>query len=703
MDLESRNQFISYIDAALIFVWGIFFLAFPFVFSTLTTESVILPKQIFLSAVVLVSLLFLAVKMVIAQQVKFRATPLDVPIALFAFALLLSSLLSINRFDSLIAFVPLLLAILGYYVVVNILRRENAVSFAIYALVASASAIAALAVFSFLKVYPLPFAYTHTPSFTPLGSLLEQAVFLVALFPLCVQLGLPLFKGDTSSKTIAHMAAACIIGAGILVTLAQLVTTQKPLILPFETGFQTAFAAISQDTGRIAQGFFFGNGFGNYASAFTRFKQASFNANPALWFVPFTQSSSLVLELLATTGIVGMLSFFLILFRSLTKPSQKKTNPMYFSIAILALAAFFLPFSFEGITFLFLFLAIFTSIEAFKHPHSFFDIEPRVVALKKGLIALHQTQEQSTTNQRYEYSAALPYTTAILLLVFVGVVGFYAGKYVISNIDFQKSILAANNNNGSITYTLQVQALNTFPYQSSYYRIFSQTNIALANSIAASQPKASSPSAQAQQTIYGLIQQGITTARTATILSPQTVGNWQNLASVYRSLIGLGQNADNFTIASMQQAITLDSNNPQEYLTLGGLYYQLGQYDNAIRQFQQSITLKQDYPNAYYNLAHAYEQKQDTADALSNLQIVKQLVANDKANYDKVSLEIDELQKSAPSSGANSASPGPVPATTNKAAPEQTQPLNVNGQQSSLPSQPTQIPLQATPTPTPTK
>src|SRR5260221_13091548 len=546
MDLESRNQFISYIDAALIFVWGIFFLAFPFVFSTLTTESVILPKQIFLSAVVLVSLLFLAVKMVIAQQVKFRATPLDVPIALFAFALLLSSLLSINRFDSLIAFVPLLLAILGYYVVVNILRRENAVSFAIYALVASASAIAALAVFSFLKVYPLPFAYTHTPSFTPLGSLLEQAVFLVALFPLCIQRGLPVFKGDTSSKTIAHMAAACIIGAGILVTLAQLVTTQKPLILPFETGFQTAFAAISQDTGRIAQGFFFGSGYGNYADVFTRFKQASFNNNPTLWFVPFSQSSSFLLELLATTGIVGLLSFLFILFRALIRAGKARKNPIYISIVMVALGLCILPFSFQGITFFFLLLSLFQATQAIKHPSNFFDIEPRIVALKKGLISLQQAE----TPQRYEENKVLPYASAVILLGFIGVVGIFAWKYIFSNIAFQKSFVAASTNNGTITYSQQVAAINMFPYQSIYYRIFSQTNIALANSIANAQPKGASPSAQVQSTMYSLIQQGITTARNATTISPQAAGNWQNLSSVYRSLIGLGQNADSFAILS---------------------------------------------------------------------------------------------------------------------------------------------------------
>ncbi len=702
----NRKSLEKYLDQGLLFLWGIFFLFFPLVLSTATTENFVLPKQIFLTGVVLVSLLLLSAKTIISGKIFIRRTPFDIPLVLFAFALLLSSLFAVNRYDSLISFVPVLLSIVGYFVVVNVLKKEHAVVFAISAVVTSACAVALVAVFSFFKVYPLPLAFTHVQYFSTLGSMLEQITFLVAILPIALYFALPLLQGSTKSRTVAFAAATAIIAAGIGVTAFQLFTIQKPVILPFETGFQTAFAAISQDTGRVAQGFFFGNGFGNFASAFTRFKQASFNTNVNLWFIPFSQSSSFALELLTTTGILGFLSFSFLVFKALTNPTRKKSNPIFLSLIIMFVSSFVLPFSFIGISLSIMLLALYAGSEAIKHPSDFFDIEPRLVALKKGLIALHQTTEQP--HERYEYNNVLPYIYSAILLLFIAVIGFYSGKFVLANADFQQSIAAAQSNNGTITYTKQVAALNMFPYQSSYFRIFSQTNIALANSIASAQPKGSSPSAQVQSTIYNLIQQGITTARTATSLAPESTVNWQNLASVYRALIGLGQNADTFTIQALQQAIILDPTNPQEFINLGGVYFQLGQYDNAIRAFQQAINLKQDYPNAYYNLAHAYLQKNDPQDALPALQIVKQLTVADKANYDKVVAEIDALQKNMPTDQTSNQIQQPASDQTQppvvKPSSGPAQPLTVEGHSTPIPAQASPIPLASpTATPTPTK
>jgi len=170
--------------------------------------------------------------------------------------------------------------------------------------------------------------------------------------------------------------------------------------------------------------------------------------------------------------------------------------------------------------------------------------------------------------------------------------------------------------------------------------------MALANSLASSQRQSnSSPSAQLQQNITTLIQQSINEGRSAVSIAPMTSFNWNNLSSIYRSLIGFGQNADRFTIVTSQQAIALDPNNPQQYLDLGGIYYQLGLYDDAIRQFQFAITLKQDYANAYYNLGHAYEAKKDLANALASFQAVQSLVSTDKANSQIIKSEIEALKK----------------------------------------------------------
>src|SRR5205823_130676 len=156
-----------------------------------------------------------------------------------------------------------------------------------------------------------------------------------------------------------------------------------------------------------------------------------------------------------------------------------------------------------------------------------------------------------------------------------------------------------------------------------YYRGLSQVNLALANALAnQARQNPSANNQQTQQNILTLIQQSISAGRNATIIAPLTPFNWSNLSSIYRSLIGFGENADKFAVLTDQQAIALDPQNPQQYIDLGGIYYQLGDFDDAIRQFQIAITLKQDYPNAYYNLGHALEMKGQLNEALAAYQYV---------------------------------------------------------------------------------
>ena len=78
---------------------------------------------------------------------------------------------------------------------------------------------------------------------------------------------------------------------------------------------------------------------------------------------------------------------------------------------------------------------------------------------------------------------------------------------------------------------------------------------------------------------------------------------------------------------------------------MGGVYYQIGQYDEAVRQFQIAIQLKNNYANAYYNLGHALEEKKDLQGALGQYQAVKQLVADNPENVKKISAEIEALTK----------------------------------------------------------
>lgn len=657
--MKQKNDVALYFENISLLLMGILLLAFPLVFTVKTTDAFSLPKQILIGTTVLVSLLLLAAKTISHQTVRIRKTPFDLPVLIFGLVIFLSSLFSLNRYDSLTSFFTLLFALLAFFVVVQLAKSESSIIFLLSSLFTGAS-LASLPtiaiVFSTLlfqkPFYILPFEYTHNPSFTLFGAHLDQAIFLGLTLLASLHFVFPHLakRKKMTGLDIAFSVSSIVLFIGFVSTLYQIFTLQKPLILPFEIGMQTAFAAISQDTGRVLKGFLFGSGFGTYLVDFTRFKPAAFNLNQSLWSLTFFRSSSFFLELLATSGILGILSYIWIVINFVKSRNQGSVlgNPLYITLAAAFAASFLLPFSATIQTILFVLLGLFASVQALRDHKKYFDVELYFVAFKKGLFVMQQaegkTSESPMVNQQeHSFTKFLPVSLFIFTSLFVGLVGYFVFLYTASDILFQSSLVAASSNKGLETYNNEIKAITLFPWRDGYHRIYSQTNIAIANSLSSSTPAGASPSAEIQQTILTLIQQSIRAGRTATTLAPLNTLNWQNLASIYRSLIGFGQNAENFALLASQQAIALDPNNPQGYLNLGGIYYQQGKWAEAQRQFQIAVNLKPDFANAYYNLGHALQQQGDLQNALSQYRIVKSLSAKDSESLKKIDAEITQL------------------------------------------------------------
>lgn len=706
---EAKLETINYIEKASIAILALTFILFPVFFTNLTTDFFILPKQALLIFSSIALLILYGAKTVLTEKISIRRTPFDAAILLFLLSVFLSSIFSVARYDSLINFVPLLFAGISFFVITNNAKDEKSSLILTASLLIGGVLLSLISLFSYFKVYVFAFDFTKIQTFTTAGSILDQALYLLFLLPLGIYFVSPIFSGKKlgkaldSAKIIGFLAASFIILIGLIISIYYLIQPNAFALLPMETGFQTAFAAISQDTGRVFQGFLFGSGFGEFLTDFTRFKQASFNTNQLLWSVTFVRSSSFVLELLATTGLLGLLSFLFLCYKVV------KEKPLFIPLIVALGASFILPFSFFVLTLIFFLLGIYSALMGLKNNQKYFDVELELVALKKGFFAFAlEEKAKSRTNAK-----GLSYTIFAILLAFVGVFGFLSYNFLSANITFQKSIAAAQQNNGQLTYSYQSSALSTYTgkYVDAYYRVFSQTNLALANSLASSVPQGASPSAQTTQTIYTLVQQSINAARQATTLSPKNALDWQNLAGIYRSLIGFGQSADQFAVLAQQQATTLDPSNPNEFIALGGIYYQLQSWDNAQAQFQQAATLKPDFANAYYNLGHVLLQKGDLKGALTQFQTVKSLVSNDPTNLAKINAEIADLEKQIGAATAQTQTlptsqvQQPLAVPTTQTLPRQRPPVKIPGPSETptvTPTPTTGEQPSVTPTPTPT-
>lgn len=698
--MENKAKFISRIDKITVFLTGAYLFILPLAVTTLSTDALTIPKQALLAALVFVGLILLGIKAVLNEGVRLRRTPFDLPLILFTIATLISAILAVNRFDSFITFVPFLFAILLYFVITNSVKKSQDFLFLSGSLIVGAIVVSAITLLSYLKIYIIPFEFAKFQTFTPFGSLFDQLVYLVLILVFCLYMAWPALKRRSMDKSrLIYVIGAFVLVIGVAITAIATFTLQKPTILPPITGFQTALAAISQDNARVVQGFLSGSGIGTFLVDFSKFKPASFNSandiwgNP-LWTVSFFRSSSYFLELIATTGLLGVITFLFLVWRII------RTKPLFPPLILAIILAFFIPFSYTIILLFFILLAIYSAQQGLveRQRTKFFDVELKLLSLKQGIFALDDPKSRRESS----YGNFLPIAFLVITILFALLVGFPTAKFIYSDYLFQKSIVTANKGDIQLTFDLQGKAINTFPQRDSYSRIFSQLNLSLANNVASSIPQGASPSAEQANTIYQLIQNSINYGRQATTISPQNTANWQNLASIYRSLIGFGQNADSFAVVATQQSVLLDPNNPQQYINYGGIFYQLGRWDDAIRQFQIAATLKPDYANAYYNLGHAYEQKGDLQTALEQYQKVKILVVSDKETTKAIDAEIKALQGKI---GNNQQAANPEVPTDSD---EQQAPIGVNQPNTQLPEQKNQVKIPGpseTPakSPTPTK
>ncbi len=676
----------SSIDTLTTGIIAILLFLFPILFFTSSTDFFIIPKQILIIGGTCLLLLLWGVKTIYNRNVSFNLNPLNLPILIFSILVMASAILALNRFDSLLQAVPLLFAVFFFYVLVNTVRSQKSFSvvFAAYAIGAAASALITIA-YS-LKLYFIPITAIQSPFFNTFGSSVQQLIYLtpalvLTLFSILKKIGFPKVKlneGVTSDPEFFVEAATTVaLAAGLAFIIGQIIfLPNKPIILPYVYGFQTAAAAITQDAQRFFLSLLFGSGYGTFLVDFTRFKLATFNAEPTIWNLSFSFSSSYFLELIATTGVLGAISFAFLLFSVFQARSSK--NPFFTALVVAFVLAFILPFSFLAVFMLFALCALYVAYLNIKDDKRTYDVTFSLVTAKSGMLSFETTPEGEKPPRNE--TPVLSIFAFIVILAVVGFFGYFTYKFMTSDFEFASSLAAAQANNGQKTYTLQTQAITDFPYRSDYQRIFSQINLALANSLAGSVPQGSSPSAQVQQNIVGLFQQGINSARNAVTLSPQTAANWENLAQIYRSLINVGQNAEQFSIASENQAIALDPFNPTLYIELGGIYYQLKQWDAAQNQFQVAINLKRDYANGYYNLGHTLEQKNDLTNALAAYQVVKQLSGTNKQNVDQINKEIAAIEAKIgqQKNGATN---------TNVGAPTEQAPLSISSPSAALPAQ----------------
>ena len=366
------------------------YLLFPVFFLTITTDFFTFPKQILVVFASIILLILWGVKALAERKVTVLMTPLNIPVVLFAVVLILSTFFSLSRQDALLQSLPVILLCLFFFTTINFVQEKSSFMIIIISLLIGTSVSALLSILAYFNIFVLPFEAVKNQGFNTHGSPIQYIAFLLPLLVLCGSSLLDIVKKKKISavtKDYTHIiqlvSALIFVVASVLVIYQIVISAQKPILLPFNHGFQVAFAAISQDSQRMAQSLLVGSGYGTFSADFTRFIGPAFNSY-SFWNLTFAFSSSYVLELLATTGILGLIAFAFI-FVNFIRSKARATNPLFLATLTAFILSLVIPFSFSMVFLLFALLSLFVAHRAIENAKGFDHVTLNLVTVRQGL------------------------------------------------------------------------------------------------------------------------------------------------------------------------------------------------------------------------------------------------------------------------------------------------------------------------------
>lgn len=594
---------------------------FPLFFLPITSEFFDINKTILLTIGTLVAILLWALTKM-AGEFKFRVTPFDLPVLAFAVVYVASAIVaSPNKMDAF--FAPgtatfVLFATLFYFLIVQIAggrggdEGENLATSvigggAIAGLVAALAGTGVLT--SVVKSTSLP-VWLIQPTFNTIGGPLPAVTVFVVLGVLTIG---RLLGSAKSKYFILNTVCLILLVAGGAATVYQMLPGKpaSPQLLPISTGWSIALESLKREP-------LLGVGPGNFVEAFNRFRQVEYNST-SVWNLRFSASSNWYLETWTVAGLLGIAAFLWLVWvvlRANGKWTIEGGKSIHYALFAALVIALLVP---VGFVFLFVFYLLLALVASYRASDLALEFSASGGASRNNLV---------------------PGFFGILALVGLVAVGFWGRPVYAAELTYKKALDSIGRNDGLGAYNSLISAINQNTQVDRYRITYSQINLALANNVASKKDL----SDQDKQTVNQLIQQAIREGQAAVALNRNIAGNWENLARIYQAIMPFAQGADQFTIQTYQQAIALDTVNPNLRIALGGVYYGLGNYEEAVKVFEVAALAKPDLANAHYNLAVALREKKDTARAVAEMNTTLSLISPGTPDYDKAKKELDELQ-----------------------------------------------------------
>jgi len=637
------DRVIKYSLYLLIFLIPLFFLPFSF-------EKFEFNKLYLLFFLTIISFFaWLAKQILVEKEIKFRKTSLDAPVLIFLAIAILSAIFSVDKYSSFFGFygrfsdglITLISCVILYFLLTNY-GSSTSIDRVVRVFLISAALVILMTLLSIFGIWGkllgdrLPQMMLQR-NFNPVaGSLEGLAMFLSVLVVLLVMMILQssvifnyllligavgllliidfsvawltliltlsiftifalrkrLFK-EKATKILLPMLLIVIAGISLMINYQLLITNLK---LPkeqilgqgtsFEIGVTTLFDNIKNSL--------LGSGIGTFFYDFSKEKPAQFNQT-LFWQVRYDRPGNHISELLATTGLLGVMSYFLLVgvfllisLALLEARSSKSQIPLLMTFLALLVGQFFY---YQNVVLAFLFwLILGLSMGSWEE------------LIKEKKLAFGNFPELNLVFRIF----------LMLVGLIVIVAGFWGQKIYRADMIFSQG---EAKNSALERIKLIEKAVKLNP-KLAHYR-----NILARSYLTETLDEMRKPAAQQDSVkIQTNIAKAIDTAKVASEISPNNIVNWETLGIVYREIRGLASGALDWGIKSFTRAITLEPANPVLHTELGKLYLLSGEIEKAKTEIEKALTLKPDYLDAQIQMALVAEKEGKTDEAIKKME-----------------------------------------------------------------------------------
>ena len=356
-----------------------------------------------------------------------------------------------------------------------------------------------------------------------------------------------------------------------------------------------------------------GSGPGTFINDFNKFKPVSFNESD-FWNIRFDKASGQFLEIVATTGILGILSYIMIIgvffLIVLVFFSRKKMESLTAGVSGTQDSKLGLPLVLAWLSLLFGQFVYYQNTTLLLY---FWFFMALTVVIWQGM------QNKLIKKIKFSFKkvpeVGLIFNVILLVLFFALIGTFYlGGRFYVAEAKLSRPV----ENSEELIVSFE-GAVNLNRYRSNYRQNLSQVYLANAwNEVNKGEDVMDTQLVQALAS--GAIQQ----ARTATVLNPNSVNTWENLGVIYRDSSGLVGGTLPFAIEAFEKAKDLEPNNPIYYREICrlNLTNEEKDWDKTVANCQKAVELKPNYLDAQIQLALVYEQKGEIEEAIKQMESI---------------------------------------------------------------------------------